>query len=79
MDGIFIGGYRPKSKKEIREAVSTRPQQVRIQSTSMFGGFDGLLSNAPAGRYDFVGPDPYTSRKFYGSITVTGSGTVTVK
>jgi hypothetical protein len=45
----------------------------------MFGNeYDGMLENAPAGRLSFVGPDPYTSRRFYGTITVSTDGTVKV-
>ncbi len=68
MQGIFINGYRPKSKKAVREA---DPSTVRLEATSLFGNeYDGLLSEAPDGRYTFVGPDPYTSRKFYGTATI---------
>jgi len=43
----------------------------RLEATSMFGNeYDGPVANAPEGRYTFVGPDPYTSRKFYGTLTI---------
>ena len=74
MDGIFIGARRPKSKKEIKEMVASAPMRVVIESTSMHPSpknYDGPVSEAPEGRYDFVGPDPYRDRKFYGSITVS--------
>ena len=78
--GIFIEGRRPKSKKEVREFVSQsyevgtpHPNQrevLRIEATSVFGNeFDGPLSELPTNEtITFVGPDPYTSRKFYGNI-----------
>lgn len=78
MDGIFIKGQRPKSKKAIKEAVAAG-ERVRIESTSLFGGYDGPVGEAPAGTYNFVGPDPYTARNFYGSIVVKADGTATVK
>jgi hypothetical protein len=72
MQGIFINGQRPASKKAIKEAV-VAGGRVRIEATSMFGNeYDGDVSQAPDGKYTFVGPDPYTKRNFYGTITVKG-------
>ena len=68
--GIRINGARPKSKKAVKEAVAAGGR-VSLEGTSIFGNdYDGPVSEAPDGRYDFVGPDPYTARNFYGSITV---------
>ncbi len=80
--GIFINGSRPKSKKQIKEYVdnlyvegtdTTDPFGIVIERTSMFGNeFDGSLARAERldnlGPFYFVGPDPRTSRKFYGTI-----------
>ena len=70
MDGLFVNYHRPPTKKAVKEAVAADPAKVLIECTSMFGGYDGPITLAPDGRYDFVGPDPYTRRNFYGSITV---------
>jgi hypothetical protein len=71
MDGIYLGGTRPKSKKEVKEAVTQMDHdRIRIEGTSAFGGYDGPLSEAPVGNYHIVGPDPYTSRKFYLTLHV---------
>jgi hypothetical protein len=105
MQGIYINGRRPKSKKEVKEAIGraidyanqptsapmtvgaileakttrTKPPVVRLEATFLFGNeYDGPVSEAPDGTYTFVGPDPYTSRKFYGTITKS-NGKVTVK
>ncbi|AVD99405.1 hypothetical protein SEA_BILLNYE_234 [Streptomyces phage BillNye] len=69
--GIWINGERPKSKKAIREAVETNPAMVDVEATSLHGGeYGGPLHQAPEGTMIvFVGPDPYKSRKFYGTIT----------
>lgn len=76
--GIFIEGYRPNSKKQIKEAVK-EGKRVTLEATSLHGGdYGGLLTEAPNGRYFFVGPDPYTNRRFYGNITIKG-GKITVK
>ncbi len=70
MQGIYVNGRRPKSKKEIKERIAVAPGSVGIEATSLFGNeYDGPLDGAPDGRYTFVGPCPYTSRKFYGTIT----------
>lgn len=72
MQGIFINYNRPKSKKAVKEACAENPASVRIEATSMFGNeYDGPVADAPDGKYSFVGPDPYTKRNFYGTITIT--------
>ena len=68
--GIWVDYARPKSKKAVKEAVAAGGNVI-LEGTSMFGGdYSGAVSEAPDGRYDFVGPDPYTARNYYGSITV---------
>lgn len=73
MDGIYLNGRRPKSKAEIRRWLddpTNDPNRVRIESTSIIGGFDGGLDDALRGKdYPFVGPCPFTNRKFYGVIS----------
>lgn len=79
--GLFINGKRPNSKKDVREFVAAAYatssgdtgvflDHLRIEATSVFGNeFDGPLSELPTGQtITFVGPDPYTKRKFYGQI-----------
>ena len=80
MQGLFIDGRRPKSKKEVKEIVAIDAARVRLEATSMVGGgeYDGLVSNAPDGTYNFVGPNPFTKRVFYGNIVVRG-GEIKVK
>lgn len=75
--GIFIDGRRPKSKKQLKEAVAENPASVRFENTSMHGGSDHGVDDAPDG-LTFVGPDPYTKRNFYGSIS-RKNGKVSVK
>ena len=79
MQGIFIGNRRPKSKKEVKEAILVDPGNVFLEATSMFGNeYSGSVNAAPDGQYYFVGPDPYTKRNFYGTVTVQ-DGKVKVK
>ena len=69
-NGIFVNGARAKSKAAIKTALKAEPSSVVMENTSLFGGADGPLNLLPNGHWTFVGPDPYTSRKYYGSITV---------
>lgn len=79
MQGIFVNGRRPKSKKAVKEAVAENPHKVRIEGTSVLGSdYDGPVSDMPDGEITFVGPDPYRERKFYGTI-VKRSDKITVK
>jgi hypothetical protein len=70
MQGIFLDGKRPKSKKAIVEAVRDNPTSVEIEPTSWFGNeYGGLAVGLAEGqKVYFVGPDPHKSRKFYGQI-----------
>jgi hypothetical protein len=73
--GIFINGARPKSMKAIKEAIEAGAR-VRVEATSLCGPeFDGAVTELPIGKkVYFVGPCPFTSRKFYGHIERTGEG-----
>jgi len=78
MQGVWINGSRPKSKKAIKEALLAG-DEVSLEATSVFGNeYDGLVTDAPDGNYTIVGPDPYTKRNFYGNVTVRGDK-VTIK
>jgi ribosomal protein S7 len=98
MQGIFINGKRPTSKKQIKEAVNTiskigdpapmtvgailglKKPSVEIEATSVFGNeYGGPVENMPVGTITFVGPDPSTKRNFYGTITKSESGKLSVK
>ena len=79
MQGVFIHGSHPKTKKALREAVETITDDgspidgysVVLQATSLFGNeYDGSLADAPRETvFSVVGPDPYTSRKWYATIS----------
>jgi hypothetical protein len=75
--GIWTeNGDRFPSKKAMKDAVTT----ASLEATSIFGNeYDGPITFAPAGDYFVVGPDPYTSRKWYAHINVKSDGKVTVK
>lgn len=73
-------GYRAASKKAIKDAIAGKPDsdarllnfESLVQETSFFGA----ESKVP-GRNLVVGPDAYTSRKWYGTLTVDADGRVT--
>lgn len=110
MQGVFINGSRPKTKKALREQLARinnhlkdpnrypqgdpeadDPYSVVIEATSWFGNeFDGSLARALScqdttcnqfvgdadphqhpGPFYIVGPDPYTSRKWYAKLEYT--------
>lgn len=76
--GIFVNYERPKSKKAITEAIANNANVI-LENTAIIGNrYDGLLDYAPDGEYTFVGPDPRTSRKYYGVIEKR-DGKITVK
>lgn len=82
MQGTFVNMHRPATKKALKSAIAEDPGSVVLEATSMFGNeYGGAVANAPSGSYHVVGPDPYTSRKWYATIKVANgeSGlTVTV-
>lgn len=70
-------GRRYPNKKALKEAVANG-DDPELECTSMFGGPSGPFSELPDGTYTVVGPDPYTSRKWYGNVVISG-GQVKVK
>jgi hypothetical protein len=83
MQGLYVDGRRPKSKKQVKEAIADNPARVTIEATSMFGNeFSGKVSELPDTFKPiyFVGPNPYSKRDFYGSIYRDGrTGKIRVK
>ena len=54
MQGIFINGRRPTSKKQIKEQIAADPNKVALEATSMFGGeYTGPVTGMPQGRSVF--------------------------
>jgi hypothetical protein len=89
MQGLFIVDLeterdrRPKSKKEIKDAVKANElDRISVEATSFFGNeYEGELTGAPAGTITAVGPDPHTKRNFYLTleVKVAEDGTRSVK
>lgn len=78
--GVFINGQRPKSKKQVLEAMKADPASVLWQNDAIMGPHAGEMfqgDELPGDISDtFCGPDPHTSRKFYGQIITTGGKVV---
>jgi hypothetical protein len=72
--GIFINYRRPKSKKEVIEAVKINPESVSLEATSFFGNeYDGPILQMPENTMVFVvGPDPAVKRNFYLNMVRVG-------
>lgn len=75
------GGVHPRypTKKALKEAAKAGVP-FTLQSTSMFGGYNGPVTELPVGiTFNVVGPDPYSKRDWFASVRRTADGTVTVK
>lgn len=71
--GAYVNGIRPKSKAALRRALETAPETVRFDCTAMDqAGRNIYTTNIPAGaQLSVVGPDPYTSRAWYGTVKLS--------
>lgn len=72
MQGLYDGmtGRRYPSKKAAAEAIAANPEAVDLEATSLFGNeFAGPVADLPLGAVAYVvGPDPATSRRWYGVV-----------
>jgi hypothetical protein len=78
--GARINGERARTKKALREALTTDPSSVVFDPTSMFDSQAEIAGDAiPAGTtLSVVGPDPYARRNWYASVS-SSNGKVSVK
>ena len=75
--GAYVDSKRPKTKKALREALNSNPDSVVFDATSVFTHVIGSIqaNNLPEGvTLTVVGPDPYTLRKWYASVTRGSDG-----
>lgn len=83
--GAYINGTRPASKAALKRALSeqlsTERPIVTFDQTSMFDGPGTIFAlKIPAGVIlSVVGPDPYTDRRWYASVSVSATGKLVVK
>jgi hypothetical protein len=80
MQGLFVNGRRPRSKAEVKRVAAATPERLRVEATSYFGNeWEGYADKLPVGLVvRFVGPEPSTSRKFYGTLTRLSDGRLRV-
>jgi hypothetical protein len=76
--GAYIGDDRAASKAALKRALASAPHTVTFDATSELSagpaGYRG--DDVPAGvNLSVVGPDPYTSRKYYATVTRKADGT----
>jgi len=71
------------TKKELKGRIATYPTKVEFYVTDAFGPNAGktvMMDNMDIGiKYTVVGPNPYTSRKWYATVEKLPNGTITVK
>lgn len=73
-------GQRIKTKKQLREELASDPASVEFDTTSMFDKASGYSGNSfPQGvTLTVVGPDPYSKRSWYASVSRKADGTIKV-
>jgi hypothetical protein len=72
--GVYVRGFRPKTKKALREAIESDPSSVSLEATSIFGNeYGGSILHMPEGKTVYiVGPDPARKRSWYANLTRHG-------
>jgi hypothetical protein len=81
-DGETVTGERVASKAALKAALKERPGEVLFDVTAMIHNGPKLYrgDEIPQGvNLSVVGPDPYTSRKWYATVALTSKGGVSVK
>jgi hypothetical protein len=70
-------GELVKTKKNLKQLLSTVPEEVRISSTDLFHSFSGPATDLPEGQLvSVVGPDPYNKRMWYATVKRLGDKVV---
>lgn len=78
--GVKINGEHAKSKKAIKDALTSNPASVLFYTTSPFGrSFSVTADNLDTelnciNKLSIVGPDPFNNRKWYGTVENTAKG-----
>jgi hypothetical protein len=75
--GAYVNGERPKSKAALRRALAAG-ERVTFDVTSPLGPrggdlIDGTPDDVGTDKLQVVGPDPYTTRNWYGTVQVKAS------
>lgn len=70
--GAYVDGKRPATKAALKRALAENPAGVEFDGTSPMGPQYSDLSgvNVPEGvSLSVVGPDPYSRRNWYATVT----------
>lgn len=71
--------YDVRSKAALKQLVKDNDRGLTFYGTSDFSPFNGGIADIPEGvKLTVTGPNPYTDRKWYATVTKTG-GKITVK
>lgn len=83
--GAFVNGTRPKAKKALREALANAPETVLFDQTALPTFAPATVAGTvrateiPTGvTLSVVGPDPFTARRWYASVTRDRGGQVRI-
>jgi uncharacterized protein YciI len=85
--GASVNGQRVKTKAELKRLLKSEPQNVAFDTTGEFPYGEWVqtasdLGNRPNHKdeaWQIVGPDPYTNRKWYATVTVNNLKNLVVK
>lgn len=64
----FILGRKPKTKKQLREALAATPGDVTFDDTSAIDNRGTLTADQLSPMDVIVGPDVYTDRRWYANV-----------
>lgn len=71
------------TKVALKRAIATEPTMVSFYATDAFGPNRGKFWSTDkldiGVKYSVVGPNPYTSRKWYATVELLDNGKITVK
>lgn len=80
---MYVAGRHPKTKKALREAVKGGERDITFEPTSAFQRPEwvsvDMIEAGEVGTVYVVGPDPFTSRKWYAQVVRGKDGKATVK
>lgn len=78
--GADLAHGRPRTKKELKEAIADDPEKVHLYSTNnTTQGWSGYASALPEDvHFLVVGPDPYNKRNWYATVKKNKRGVLAV-
>lgn len=85
--GASFDGRRVKTKAELKRLLKAEPQNVTFDTTGNFPRREEIVTasdlgnrpNADSESWSIVGPDPYSDRRWYATVTVNRLKNLVVK